>query len=200
MAEVKNYPSGKNTIPEKKVESVVSGEVRTKKRNKFAETFVAEDARHVKDYLVLDVLVPAIKKAALDIVQDGIEILLYGDTRARNKSYGSRVNYTSYSTISSGRSNSRERERYETKSYTYDDIITESRKDAENILNGMFDLIDHYGMVSVADLYELASNEKMRIPIKHTDNNYGWTDLGNASVERIREGYWLKLPRAVPFD
>lgn len=200
MAEVKNYPSGKNQIPEKKVESVVSGKVRTKKRNRFADTFVAEDARHVKDYLVLDVFVPAIKKATLDIVQDGIEILLYGDTRARNRSYGSRINYTSYSTLSSSRSNSRDRERYETKSYTYDDIITESRRDAENILTGIRALVDHYGMASVADLYELASNENMRIPIKHTDNNYGWTNLDNASVEPVREGYWLKLPRAVPFD
>jgi len=51
-------------------------------------------------------------------------------------------------------------------------------------------------MVSVADLYELVG-----IQGSYTDNKYGWTkNIRNASVVRVRDGYLLKLPKALPFD
>ena len=196
MAEVK-YPTGKGVVTpdEKKIQKVVSGEVRTKKKSgaaKFKDAFIEDDARNVGDYILMDVLVPAAKKAISDVVQDGIEILLYGETSARKKSTGSRISYNNYY---SQPTRPRERERYDTKSYSYDDIVLESRADAEEVLNNMFDLIERYEMVSVADLYELVD-----ISCKYTDNNYGWTDLSNATVSRVRDGYLLKLPRAVPFN
>lgn len=59
----------------------------------------------------------------------------------------------------------------------------------------MQDLIDTYGMVSVADLYDLVG-----INGSYTDNKYGWTHLRSADVQRVRDGYLLKLPKALPFD
>mgnify|MGYP006874877087 FL=1 len=50
-------------------------------------------------------------------------------------------------------------------------------------------------MVSVADLYDLVG-----ITGKVTDNNFGWTDLRNASVTRDRDGYLINLPRAIALD
>lgn len=199
MAEVKNYPSGKGApmVEDKKIKKVVSGEVKTKKKSgasKLKDAFIEDDAKNVGDYILMDVLVPAAKKAISDVVQDGIEILLYGETTARKRSTGSRISYNNYYSQPT-RPRERDRERYDTKSYSYDDIVLESRSDAEEVLNNMFDLIERYGMVSVADLYELVD-----ISCKYTDNNYGWTDLGNASVSRVRDGYLLKLPRAVPFN
>lgn len=200
MAEVKQYPSGKGVEPEdKKIQKVVSGEVKTKKKSgasKFKEAFIEDDARNVGDYILMDVLVPAAKKAISDVVQDGIEILLYGETSARKRSTGSRISYNNYySQPTRPRDRDSDRNRHDSRSYSYDDIVLESRADAEEVLNNMFDLIDRYGMVSVADLYELVD-----ISCKYTDNNYGWTDLGNATVSRVRDGYLLKLPRAVPFN
>ena len=58
------------TLPEKKVEAVVSAPVKTKKRGgfrKFTDVIVAEDAANVKSYIFTDVLIPAIKKAISDI-------------------------------------------------------------------------------------------------------------------------------------
>ena len=56
----------------------------------------------------------------------------------------------------------------------------------------MDELIDQYGMVSVGDLYDLVG-----VTGQYTDNNYGWTDLRTASVVRTRDGYMIKLPRAL---
>ena len=77
----------------------------------------------------------------------------------------------------------------------YDDIILDTRREAEEVLDRMQDLIDNYGMVSVADLYDLVG-----INGSYTDNKYGWTHLRSADVQHVREGYLLKLPKALPFD
>ena len=59
----------------------------------------------------------------------------------------------------------------------------------------MNELLEDYKMVSVADLYDLVG-----ITGKVTDNNFGWTDLRNASVTRDRDGYLINLPRAIALD
>ena len=58
---------------------------KTKKKNKLVDTFISEDAQNIKSYILMDVLVPAIKKAISDIVTDGISMLLYGDTSHGSK-------------------------------------------------------------------------------------------------------------------
>ena len=59
----------------------------------------------------------------------------------------------------------------------------------------MDELIDTYSMVSVADLYDLIG-----VTGNYTDNKYGWTNIRNAEVVRVREGYLLKLPKALPIN
>ena len=70
----------KATASEKKIEKVVTGTVKTRKKpaaQKLTDIFISEDAANVKSYIFMDVLVPAIKKAISDIVTDGIEMILY---------------------------------------------------------------------------------------------------------------------------
>ena len=59
----------------------------------------------------------------------------------------------------------------------------------------MQEIIDTYQVVSVADLYDLVG-----IRGNFTDNKYGWTNIRNASVEHVRDGYMLKLPKALAID
>ena len=59
----------------------------------------------------------------------------------------------------------------------------------------MDELISSYRVVSVADFYDLAG-----ITPEYTDNKYGWTDIRSANIVRVRDGYMIKLPRAVPLD
>ena len=171
---------------------------KTKKKSevkKFADVFIAEDITSVKDYIVNDVLIPAAKKAISDIITNGIDMILYGEARGkdRRRDTGSRVSYTKYYERDRDRDYDRGRARRSV--YDYDDIILDTRGEAEDVLNRMDDLIDAYGMVSVADLYDLVG-----VSGNYTDNKYGWTNLRNAEVRRTRDGYLLKLPKALPFD
>jgi hypothetical protein len=181
----------------KKVDKVVTGIVKTKKKSeikKFTDVFISEDISNVKTYLLTDVLVPAIKKLVIDTVTDGINMILNGGTgrghRGTNASY---VSYRQYSDqIDSNRHGNESRGR---SGYNYDDIILESRGEAEDVLSRMDELIDMYGTVSVADMYDLVGKT-----CNYTDNKYGWTNIRNAEPIRVRDGYMLKLPKALPIN
>lgn len=199
MAEYKGNSHRSKEIDNKeerqKLQPIAQGKAKKKSEvKKFADVFVAEDVTSVKDYILMEVLLPAAKKAISDIVTSGIDMLLYGEAKSRNKDRNnSRVSYTKYY-------NDRERDydrgaRTRSRGYDYDDIILDTRREAEEVLDRMDDLIDTYGMVSVADLYDLVG-----ISGNYTDNKYGWTNLRNADVQRVRDGYLLKLPKALPFD
>lgn len=191
------YKRDKNKEDEKRVEKIVSGSVVTKPKSaikKFSESFVSEDLKNVKSYVIGDVLIPAIKKAISDIVRDGIDMLLYGSSSKRGdrRSSVDRVSYSNYY----------DRDRRvlpDTRStyagYLDRDIILSSRGEAEDVLARMDELMDTYGLVRVADLYDLVG-----ITGNYTDNKYGWTNIRNAEIVHVRDGYLIKMPRAVPID
>lgn len=195
----KSKEEQQEALTERKVEKVIKGSAKAKKRSdvkKFADVFISEDAGNVKSYILIDVLIPAIKKAISDIVTNGIDMMLYGEAgRSKKKSPASKISYRSY--YESDNERRRDYSSIRTRStYEYDDIVLENRGEAESVLSTMDELVETYGMVSVADLYELVG-----IQGSYTDNKYGWTkNIRNASVVRVRDGYLLKLPKALPFD
>ena len=179
--------------PTKKVVKPIA-KATTKKKNKLAETFISEDASNIKSYILMDVLVPAIKKAVIDIVTDGISMLFYGDTSHGNRRSSTTASYISYNRYSD-RDRRDDRTSYGRSRYSYDDVILQSRGEAEEVLDRMSEMIDTYGIVSVADMYDLVG-----IATNYTDNKYGWTNLRNAEPIRVSNGYMLKLPKAGPID
>lgn len=188
--------SKENKAEEHKVEKVVKGPVVTRKKSGFDKLkgeFISDDAKNIKSYVFGEVLIPAIKKAISDIVTDGIAILLYGESRngGNRRSTADRVSYRSYYDNSYDRRGSISR----ATSYSYDDIILNSRGEAEDVLMRMDELMETYGLVRVADLYDLVG-----ITGNYTDNKYGWTNIRNAEIVRVRDGYMIKMPRAVPID
>ena len=178
----------------KKIDKVVSGPVKIKKKNefsKFKDVFISEDIANVKSYVFMDVLVPAIKKAISDIITNGIDMILYGDSgRNRRSSGASKVSYRDY--YDRGRDRRDEPTRSRT-GYNYDEIIIDSRGEAEEVLARMDELIETYGIVSVADLYDLVGET-----CDYTANKYGWTNIRNSEPVRVRDGYILKLPKPLP--
>lgn len=179
---------------EKKIEKVATGKVKTKKKsgaNKVADVFITEDISNVKDYIIYDVLLPAAKKTISEIVSNGIDMILYGETRSKSRSRGSKVSYSKY--YEDRDDDYRRTSRRRAVGYDYEDVILESRREAEEVLNRMEDLIDTYAVVSVADLYDLVG-----ISGNYTDNKYGWTNLRTAGIERTRDGYLIVLPKVKP--
>ena len=176
----------------KKIEKVVSGKVKTKKKSeirKLSDVFISEDIGNVKSYILFDILLPAAKKAISDVIRNGTDMILYGSSGGKRSSNASKVSYRSYY--------DNDRRSYEHRNrsvYDYDDIIFDSRGEAEDVLEKMDELIETYDAVSVSDFYELAG-----ISGDYTGNKYGWTDIHTAKVVRVSgDGYMIKLPRAIP--
>lgn len=182
-------------VQEKRVEKpVVKGTAVVKKKSalsKFADEFISEDAKNVKSYVLGEVLIPSIKKAICDIVIDSINMILYGGTRGdRRRSTADRVSYSSFS-----RSESRPL-REARSAYSFDDIRLETRGEAQEVLDRMDELMEAYGLVRVADFYDLVG-----VTGNYTDNKYGWTNIRSAEIVRLRDGgYVIKLPRAMQID
>lgn len=183
-----------------RVQKVVTGKVLTKKKSgfaKFADEFISEDAKNIKNYVFGEVLVPAIKKAISDIVTDGIDMILYGGSgRSGRRSTADKVSYRNYydDRGRNGRAASRLTPGYGN-SYSYDDIILNSRSEAEDVLARMDELMETYGLVRVADLKDLVG-----ITGNYTDNKYGWTNIQNAKIVHVRDGWQINMPRAVAID
>lgn len=185
---------------EKRVQKVVSGPVKTKKNEvrKIADIFISEDIANVKSYIFMDVLVPAIKKAIYDIVTNGIDMFLYGGTgKGKTANGSSKVSYRNYyeskNSSSSGYRGSENVKNHN--SFDYDDIVFTNRGEAEAAKQQMQDIVARYGIVTVNDLYEMTP-----LSAPYTSQKYGWMDVSNVEVVRVRDGYILKLPRAVPID
>lgn len=183
---------------EKKVTKVIDGNARLRKKSgasKLADILVAEDINTVKNSLFSDILVPALKKVISDVVTNGIDMILYGSTGAsRPKGPGSTISYSKYYT--QPRAQTTRSHPVSLATYNYDEVEIQTRAKAETVLMQMDEIVDTYGFVKVADLYELAG-----VSGNYTGYNYGWDNIRSASVVRLPNGwYTIKLPRAKPID
>lgn len=191
-----NLPA--NTNKDRRLKKVVQGTATTRKPSlakKFGETFIAEDVSNVKNYLFFDVLVPAIKDTIVNFVTNGINAVIYGDTRPRqsrfNQPYGNR-SYTSYSSYSrpSRPPEGSFRPGRETRYSQEKEPIVESRYDADLVLEELNNCILEYDQATVGDLYDLLGFDP-----DHTDYKWGWTDLSSATVRKVPGGWLIDLPR-----
>ena len=208
---MENYPgNSKNkrepVTPEpKKLERVVTGGVIRKKPSlgkRFMETFVGGDAKGVWLYVAYDVLIPAAKDMVSDAVSQGIERMLFGESvRGGSRSrqgYGYNPTRVAYNKISSNRyapEPGRQISRRGRASHNFEEIILETRAEAEGVIDQLFTLTEKYGRATVADLYELVG-----VTGEYTDNKYGWTDLRGAGATRVRNGYLIDIPRPELLD
>ena len=191
----------KQTTERKKVDKVIHGTAKVKKKSeirKFADNFISEDVDSVKTFVVRDVIIPSVIDLVEDIVVGGIRTLLRGDSGRRDsrdrRSYSGSPSYINYSRYSDRRDDRSYRDNQTRRGYGYDDIVVNSRADAEAVIEQMDGIVDTYGMVSVADLYDLVGMSS-----NYTDNNYGWTNIRNAEPVRLRDGGWMiKMPKAIP--
>ncbi len=202
-------PRPESEAPEtKKLEKIITGEVKKQKKSfskRIAEVFLEDDTKSVGSYILHDVLIPAAKSMISDMVGGGLDMLLFGERRGKNNSSirrdGGRT-YTSYGSFYSGggqtrdsRPQQREMSRGGRARHDFDEIVLEARGDAEDVLSRLVDNVIDYGQTTVADLYDLVG-----MTGQFTDHKYGWTDLRNAYVSRVRGGYLINLPRPQPLD
>lgn len=191
---MENYGSNSTKAKEDKpkVQPIVKGKV---KKN-YKGLIFTEDVKSVGSYILLDVLVPAIKNAAYDMITNGISMMLFGNNKPTNSSPTNGVRstpYVSYNKFS--RSPEPQTRRAATSGLVQEDIIFATRADAESVLMRMDEIVAQYQFVSIADYKELAG-----LTGSYTDNYYGWASLHTADVVRNRDGYYIKLPRPIPME
>lgn len=191
-----------------KLDKVTHGKVVQKKKSfgrRFAEAFGAREGQGVMDYILYDIIIPATKNMIVDSIQNGAEMMIFGEIqggRRRRGGYDSgrgyrydRVSYRDDDRRGYGRDR-RDDDRGDRRAPSgmrdYEDIIFDSKEDAEDVISNLVDLIDAYGQATVADLYDLAG-----LTPEYTCGNYGWRNLGSARSRHIRDGYVLDLPRAI---
>lgn len=188
---------------EKKIEKVITGGVVVKKKSlgrKIAETFAGDDARSVVQYVFFEVAIPAVKAMALDMLIQGGERAFYGESRGRSgRSVGTRSTYTSYDKMydrrDPGSPTPRTLSQRARATHDFDEIVLETRIEAENVIDGLDSILRQYDIVTVADLYELVG-----MTPSFTDNKYGWSNLQGSSVRSTRGGFRLELPHTSAID
>ena len=83
------------------------------------------------------------------------------------------------------------RERKDRQFYIPDDIVFRTKETAESVLATLMAYLDQYGFVTMADLYDLAGHECGEF----TYSKRFWTNLDDAFVVKVVNGYSLRLPK-----
>lgn len=185
-----------NDVPENNKKNIepVTKKVTVKKQselNKFGKKLFSEDARSVKGHVVNNVVIPNIQKLIVDSIKNAIDWLVYGTKSAPSDHNGVRnVSYSSY--YDRAHNDARPAPSRHATPLEIDTIIFDERGEAEETLLRMRELIQQYGMASVADFYDFVDQ-----PHEFTANDYGWRDLNNAEVVRKAGGFCIQFPKII---
>ena len=193
-----------------KQDKIVKGVVKQRKppwtRRVFG-AFFADDANSVGRYILMDVLVPALKDTLADMVQQSIERTLYGRVSPHHRSHYGRsrqhpspISYNRFSQSPAHSTWSRSEDRRDIspqarRRHDFDEILLATRVEAVNVLDRLSELCDKYAQVTVSDLYDLVGIEGT-----FADERWGWIDLRGASTRRVNGGYLLDLPSPRQLD
>lgn len=177
--------------------SIAAGIAKEKKPSlgkKFREQFAGDSASTVGQYILIDVVVPAIKNLLWDIGSEGLKKFLFGGSNRPSSGIGvsilgsrSGTNYTKYS---GGASQQKEITPATRATNDFSDVLVPTRAEGEEILDQLQNYIDQYGVVSVNDYYQA-----LGISSDFTAVKYGWKSISSAEVRHTREGYLLVMPR-----
>lgn len=204
MPSVEDYPSNAigDSKPKDKEKPIVRGSVKKKTSifRSVRDEFISEDAPTMGEYLIHDILFPALRDLINDICHGAVDAAFGSGngyrSRDRGRRGGSYISYNRYYDDRSSRSRrERDDERRETRRMNQDvqDFIFEYREDAEDVLDRMCDKIEDYGEVTLAYFYDITGQT---VPGNWTAEDWGWTNLSGARVRGGgRRGYVLDLPR-----
>lgn len=79
--------------------------------------------------------------------------------------------------------------------YISSDIVFNSKGDAVQALVYMYKLISEFGVVRVSDLYDM-----MGMDTDYADYRHGWSNIDSARIEEVKNGYIIRMPKALLLD
>lgn len=188
---------------EKKIEvkPVAKGTVKQSTGKKIMRSFISDNTEGIGSTILMDYLIPAAKETLLDVVINTLNVMFYGEARGRGsrstdrRGRGSYVSYRDYSRYD------RDKDRFHDRDDDYrristDDVVFDNRADADEVLRSMEEIVESYGVVRLADFYELAGVDTSNWQA----NKYGWSSLRNADIQGTRDGYVIRFPRPYVLD
>ena len=117
-----------------------------------------------------------------------------GPRESRSGLTGTRISYSGYYRGDNPPRESRSDRYSRGDSFVPDgQIVYTTRQEAEDIIDGMADIIDQYGQVSIADMYDLSD---VSAP-PHTYNRYGWRTTRDFYTRHTADGWVIVTPRAI---
>lgn len=187
-------------LGERPIKQIAKATVRHRSRGMIGtilDRFVTEDITDVGTYVVADILIPTLKTLILEMLSNGSERFLFGDGQTRARRGGSRARnaHVSYGNFYRDEEPAARRPAQTRRKAGLDDIVLETRGEAEDVIGALVEIIDQYSETSVSDLYELVG-----ITGDFTDQSIGWTNLSKATCSRVRNGYALNLPRPIQLE
>lgn len=189
---------GETTKDDKHIEAVAQGTKVSKSKSKarrIAEIFVGGDLKETAEHVRDDVAIPALKNFLYDSLSEGLQRILWGETRNDRRRNSTHRDYVGYSRRAresrlSPKESVQTSARYSRVAQGVDDVVLATRTEAESVLSRMYDLIENYNMVTVAEFYSLVG-----VSAEFTDENWGWRDLRSANIQHIRDGFRINLPK-----
>lgn len=181
---------------------IVTGKVMIRKTpwyKRIARGVIADDASSVGNYILTDVVGPAIRNLIYDIITGGASRTLYGTTRGLRRESNIRGGgpvssiRTRYDRMAEEQPRSRALSQEQRARHDFEDVILDYREEAVNVLEAMIDYAARYGAVSVAEFYTLCG-----VSGSYADQRWGWTDLSTADIRQFRGGWLIDLPEAQP--
>lgn len=188
---------GNSHLPKKNVKKVVKHAATERPAplgKKFAETFIQGSARSTWQYVFWDVALPKAKDMVLDMAQEGVSRLLFGESRRGGRATGSTNTY--HDRYNPDRAMGKDRQsRRARATHDFREVLIETRVEAEEVLDTLTELVDKFGTASVADFKTMVDLEP-----EYTDQNWGWDDVRDATVRRVGDRYIIDIVRPSPLD
>lgn len=191
--------TGVPAVPKKEIKPVIAQATQVKRpaTRRFFDFLFAESPRALGARVGRDVVVPRLKAAGEEAINSFVAGMFWGEGSSRPMGQivkgtvlrGGMTNYNGLSHMPSALNQARQANQTRIGG-NYQDLVVPTQQDAERLLAGMYDLLNEYRVVAIADLYELAN-----ISPQPSDNAYGWTTLDGSRISKVRDGYLLELPR-----
>lgn len=172
-------------------------------KQKVRSAFIADDVVNIKDYIVFDVVIPAIKTTFRNLIVNTIDLSLFGKVGGGKKG-GSNDTYIAYERAYGGRGGGERM--YSPKPQTRDNgsidvreidrVWFETEQEANDVIYMCREIYDaNAGVLSVAEFLDAAQMKTS--PIHH---KWGWIDISHASAEPYPDGsgWYVNLPRPRP--
>ena len=178
---------------------------------KVTNALIEEDLKTASTSVLDDILIPTVKNLMADMFVGVIERVFRGNSRKPATGGGYYTNYsnslvrthtasgTNYSNVTTIRQQQPQEQPVREK-LTYSNIVMRDRPSAQGLIDTLAgELVDH-DSVTIAELYEMLTDDNSVVYSDPTDNYYGWKSMEGAYIKPYGGQFKVILPKPIQLD